>query len=828
KPVLQSLQNAYTPNAFESSWYRWWEEEGYFSPTSSVQREGNKAFRMIVPPPNVTGALHIGHALTFSIQDAQVRWRRMLGEGPVTWVPGTDHAGIGTQSVVERWLEREGRPGRRELGREAFEGEVNRWKEMYGETINEQLRRLGASLSWNDQFFTLDCHRSFAVTEAFVQLYERGLIYRTTRMVNWCPALETAISDMEMEWKEIKGRTDMTFPGRDSPVTMGVLYHIAYPLSNGGGDMKELVVATTRPETLLADIALAVHPQDQRYKSIIGGNVKHPITGKNLPIIADDVLVDPEFGTGVVKITPSHDEGDYNCAQRHTYTLGTKYPEGFDGKGRVISDVPNFHGMDRFEAREHIIQQLWDKGYVREVNESHTMRVSVCSRSGDLIEPTLCPQWYVSTKGMAEKALESVEKGSLEVHPNKYAAEWRRWLGATQDWCISRQLWWGHRIPAYRVIVPSGETKGPLGALRNEWFIAHDQEKAQAKVRLWLQNHGIPKEKMDNLHLEQDPDVLDTWFSSALLPLSASQWPAKAPIPLEQGCPTSMLETGADIIFFWVARMVMLCTELSPSGSLPFPKVYLHPMVRDSQGRKMSKSLGNVIDPIQVMDGATLEELVSKVKAGNTSQHETERSIKDLHKEYPDGMKANGADALRMALISYTQQTRQINLDGQAVVGATHFGNKLWNLASYTIGRAQGREKEEGKSNILPHSPNVLSLLELGPMDRYILSRTAETVERVNGAFLEMRLHEVTTALRRLVVDEICDVYVEYTKPILYCKDPEDQVRIRVRDVTMQVLGVCLEAAVRLLHPIMPFITEVSVPEIGMQKHFNSFLIIYA
>ncbi|KAG0327396.1 hypothetical protein BGZ99_007726 [Dissophora globulifera] len=781
---------------------------GNTSSASSDKSDSVSSFTMITPPPNVTGYLHIGHALTASIQDSLVRWRRMRGES-VSWIPGMDHAGISTQTVVEKKLMREKKLTRHDLGREAFVDQIWEWKQVHGHRITEQLRRIGASLDWNDEFFTLDQSRSKAVKSAFIQLFRDGLIYRDTRLVNWCCALETVISDIEVEHEDITGRTMLSVPGRLKKVEFGVLHDFAYKVD--GDDAQELVVSTTRIETMLGDEAVAIHPEDTRYTHLHGKYVVHPISGKRLPIICDSELVDMEFGTGVVKVTPAHDPNDYACGRRH----GLPIINILDKNGTFNSDCGSktYENMNRFDARDKIIDELKVLGLYRGKNESHAMRLARCSRSGDVIEPMVMPQWYVKCDGMAQRGLKDAEEQRLVFHPDTAIKDWNRWLENIQDWCVSRQLWWGHRIPAYKpvfedssaaqAIINSASTDGP-------WFVAESEEHAAQQIREFVTERSLQ-------HLSytvvQDGDVLDTWFSSGLLPLSALGWtgevlPSGSKIP--ELYPTTMIETGTDIMFFWVARMVMLCTHLS--GQVPFKDIMFHAMVRDAQGRKMSKSVGNVIDPTHVIEGITLNDLKLTLEGGNLAPKEVKRSQAQMDKDFPQGIRASGADALRFTLVSSTQQSRQINLDLSNVTSAQHFANKLWNLSVFYSYRTRLYDMVH-VSSVTPETVLARGLNEVRGgsqgdftlAERFIMSRLADTVAKVNMGMEQLDPSFATDTLRKFIIQELCDVYVEFMKVPMFSADEESR---RIKPRLFLVLQTCFDASLRMMHPFMPFVTE--------------------
>ncbi|KAL2602000.1 hypothetical protein AAZV13_10G201000 [Glycine max] len=618
KRMARQMAKQYSPTAVEKSWYEWWEESQYFVADANSSKP---PFVIVLPPPNVTGALHIGHALTAAIEDTMIRWRRMSGYNAL-WVPGMDHAGIATQVVVEKKLFREKNLTRHDLGREKFVSEVWEWKHKYGGTILQQLRRLGASLDWSRECFTMDERRSKAVTEAFVRLYKQGLIYRDLRLVNWDCVLRTAISDIEVDYLEIKERSLLKVPGYDKPVEFGVLTKFAYPLE---GNLGEIVVATTRIETMLGDTAIAVHPNDDRYSHFHGKYAIHPFNGRKLPIICDAILVDPKFGTGAVKITPAHDPNDFEVGKRHNL----EFINVFTDDGKINSNGgSDFLGMLRFKAREAVAEALQKKDLYRG-SENNEMRLGVCSRSNDVVEPMIKPQWYVNCNDLAKQALHAAvdeENKRIEIIPKQYLADWKRWLENIRDWCISRQLWWGHQIPAWYVTLEDDVLR-EFGAYNDHWVVAKNEEEAQKEAS--------QRYNGKQFHLSQDPDVLDTWFSSGLFPLSVLGWPDDTE-DLKTFYPTSVLETGHDILFFWVARMVMQGLKLG--GDVPFTKIYLHPMVRDAHGRKMSKSLGNVIDPIEVINGISLEGLHKRLEAGNLDPRELATALEGQKKDFPNGI----------------------------------------------------------------------------------------------------------------------------------------------------------------------------------------------
>ncbi len=599
----------YQPKYVESAWQSWWEKEGYYRPDmeQAAKVSQDEKFVMVIPPPNVTGSLHLGHALTNAVEDTLTRWHRMNGKVAL-WVPGTDHAGIATQSVVEKRLKKEENLSRHDLGREAFIKRVWEWKETYGNKITGQIRSLGASCDWERESFTMDSNLSTAVTEAFCRFHEDGLLYRDTRLVNWSCALRSAISDIEVDHIDLEGQTWRTVPGHD-PVKkyeFGMITSFAYKIE---GSEEELVVATTRLETMLGDTAVAVHPDDPRYKHLHGKMLIHPFVDRKIPIITDGVLVDMNFGTGAVKITPAHDPNDYNCGKRHNLDFIVVVSED----GTIGSNGGKYAGMMRYDVRQQMEKDLEELGLYRgkAVNK---MRIGICSRSGDIIEPMLTPQWYVNCKSMATRATDAVRNGDLKIVPAMHEDTWYYWLDNIRDWCVSRQLWWGHRIPAYFARIEGENTldkNEPSNGQR--WIVARTEAEALKKAS---EKFNVPE---SNIKLEQDEDVLDTWFSSGLFPFSVFGWPNETD-DFKAFYPTTLLETGLDILFFWVARMVMMGLHLT--DKLPFTQIYLHAMVRDKHGRKMSKSLGNVIDPLEVIHGCSLDDLLDKIAQGNLPQKE--------------------------------------------------------------------------------------------------------------------------------------------------------------------------------------------------------------
>lgn len=778
KDTSLPFPQSYSPEYVEFGWYQWWEKQGFFSPEqhSKLPHARDEYFSFCIPPPNVTGTLHLGHAMTVAIEDAVARWRRMQGY-KVLWVPGCDHAGIATQSVVERKLLRDQGKLRQDYSRDEFLQEVWRWKNEKGDEIYHQLRKLGASLDWSRACFTMDPGFSSAVTEAFVRLCDSGLIYRSEGLVNWSCALESAISDIEVDSKELSGKTLLSVPGYQQKVEFGTMVTFAYPLDGQDG---EVPVSTTRPETMLGDVAIAVHPDDPRYRALHGKYCRHPFTDRLLPIITD-TMVDINLGTGAVKLTPAHDHTDFLLSQRHALPRLTV----IGGDGTMTSLCGQWlEGVKRFDARKQVINALMEKKLFME-KKSHPMSLPICSRSGDVIEPLLKRQWFVRCQEMAQKAVQAVEEGDLQITPHFYTKMWKNWLSNISDWCISRQLWWGHQIPAYRVTLQNSNNTE-----EENWVWGRTAAEARERA---AEKFGV---NPDHITLTQDPDVLDTWFSSGLFPFAMLGWPQQTE-DLKQFYPNTILETGSDLIFFWVARMVMLGKELT--GQLPFKQVLFHSLVRDKYGRKMSKSLGNVIDPLDVISGVSLEVLQKKIKEGNLDPRERVVAMEAQKKDFPKGIPECGTDALRFALCSYKAQGEDISLSVSHVLSCRHFCNKMWQAVRFTLAA-------------LKDASSPASLAETHPvssMDRWICSRLYSTVQQCEQAFENYELHAVTSALHSFWVHSLCDVYLESIKPVLKheSSDSEEQ-RVGERLLVTSVLYHSVSISLSLLSPFMPFLTE--------------------
>ncbi|CAH2313907.1 valine--tRNA ligase, mitochondrial isoform X1 [Pelobates cultripes] len=770
KDISGPLPPSYSPSYVEAAWYSWWVKQGFFKPEfqRKIPHATPEIFSLCIPPPNVTGSLHLGHALTVAIEDSLVRWKRMLGQ-KVLWVPGSDHAGIATQAIVEKTLWKEQGLSRHDLGRDVFLETVWNWKNEKGDTIYHQLKSLGASLDWDRCCFTMDRNFSRAVAEAFIRLHEDGLLSRRMSLVSWSCALRSAISDIEVESRTLTGKTYLSVPGYQGKVPFGLLFSFAYPTEDGDDEIR---VATTRPETMLGDTAVAVHPEDLRYQKFHGKKLRHPFSGMLIPVVTHN-LVNPEFGTGAVKVTPAHSPVDFEMAQ----SLGLPMLSVIGENGAMTEASGDWiQGVQRFDAREKVISGLKERGLYRGDSE-HSMHLPICSRSGDVIEHLLKSQWFVNCTTMAQKALEAVDSGCLKLTPSYHQKTWRNWLSNCSDWCVSRQLWWGHQIPAYCVTLAQ-----PYQVDENEelWIAAHSETEARNKASVIL---GRPDEE---LHLRRDEDVLDTWFSSALFPFAMLGWPNHTK-DFQEFYPNSLLETGSDLLFFWVARMVMLGEQLT--GQLPFREVFLHSMVRDAHGRKMSKSLGNVLDPLDVMTGISLEGLQQKLKSGNLDPQELKMSEAGLLKDYPRGIPECGTDALRLALCSHRVQGDDINLDVGSVLTVRHFCNKVWNGVKFVLSALGEGFTPLPMKELKPHQP----------MDRWILNRLRQLTEECEKELQSCELHGATAAIKAFWVQSFCDIYLEAVKPVLKGPNASD---------ACQVLYWCAEHTLRLIAPFTPFLAE--------------------
>ena len=728
------MEKTYNPKEIEARIYESWEDSGYFSPSKS-----GEPFCIVIPPPNVTGTLHMGHAFQDTIMDIIIRYQRMNGKNTL-WQVGTDHAGIATQMVVERQLEKSG-TSRQELGRESFEKEVWKWKEESGSTITKQMKRLGASTDWTKEKFTMDENLVRGVTKVFIQLYEEGLIYRGKRLINWDPVLQTALSDLEVSTTEEKGS----------------LWHMKYPISDSED---HIVVATTRPETMLGDTAVAVHPDDKRYKDLIGQEVILPLTDRKIPIIADE-YVDQEFGTGCVKITPAHDFNDFEIGKRHDLEIISI----LDQSAKISPSAPaEYQGLDRFEARKKIVEDLEANGLMQEI-EDYMLTIPRGDRSGAILEPLITNQWFLKMEPLAQPAIEAVKNDEIKFIPENWSKTYYEWLENIQDWCISRQLWWGHRIPAWY----DNEGNVYVGESENEIRKQHNIENSIALI--------------------QDDDVLDTWFSSALWPFSSLGWPDET-YDLKTFYPTNVLVTGFDIIFFWVARMVMM--GLKFMDEIPFKEIYIHGLIKDKNGQKMSKSKGNILDPIDLIDGISLDELLDKRVQGLMQPEMEKRIISDTKKEFPNGIPDFGTDALRFNFAIQASTGRDIRLDLKRVEGYRNFCNKIWNA-----------------SRFIKMNTNDFELLEIKdaeghPIDQWIQSKFAETIDEVEKQFSQYRFDLAATAMYEFVWNDFCDWYIELSKALIN----EPGIKQSQKDYTKNNLIKMLDAILRMLHPTIPFITE--------------------
>lgn len=778
-------KTGYDPIIVEAAHYDWWRKKGFFKPVFQPNGEPlpKGTFAIAFPPPNVTGGLHIGHALTVALEDTLIRWKRMQGH-TVLFLPGYDHAGIATQAVVEqRLLKTEGH-SRHHYGREKFLEKVTAWKDQCQERITNQMTRLGGSFDWDRVAFTMSDTFSKAVRENFCLMHEKGLLYRANRLVNWCVYLNTSLSNLEVDQMHLTGRTLLNVKGYDAKerFEFGVITSFGYPIEHSED---RIVVATTRPETMLGDTAIAVHPDDPRYKHLHGKFVIHPFSGRRIPIVTDAVTVDMEFGTGAVKITPAHDPNDFECGMRNKLEFITL----MNDDGTYNENAGQFKGMRRFHVRNAIIKALKEKGLYVEQKDNE-MQIPICSRSGDIVEQVMKPQWWVSCKPMAEEVLKRTANGELHIRPKTSAGDWIRWMENMQDWCISRQLWWGHRCPAY-LLRFDGEL--PDTADNKNWIVARSLEEADGEARKRAAGR--------NYTLEQDEDVLDTWFSSGLWPFSTMGWPEKTR-DMELFYPNSILETGWDILFFWVARMAFFGNQLT--GKMPFKEVFCHPMVRDAYGRKMSKSLGNVIDPLDIITGQNLQKLHDDLRQGNLPEKEIIKAEDGQKKLFPKGIPQCGTDALRFALCNYTSSSRDINLEIGRVEGYRKFCNKLWNATKFCLFR-MGLVDLEGvrrKSIFLPHSSPLPTGRE-SIVEKWLFHKLNLASAALSAHLEERDFSDASTAAYQFFLYDLCDVFIEATKPLFEANE-ESAAKVSAQNT----LYTCLEGGLKLLHPFMPYVTE--------------------
>ncbi|KAI9053487.1 hypothetical protein LZ554_002442 [Drepanopeziza brunnea f. sp. 'monogermtubi'] len=776
KKIIKSFDDpqykAYNPTAVESAWYAWWEKEGHFLPEftddGKVRPEGS--FVIVEPPPNVTGALHMGHALGNALQDVMIRWNRMHGKTTL-WLPGCDHAGISTQSVVENMLWRRQGKTRHDLGRTEFVKTIWDWKTEYHQKINTVLRRMGGSMDWTREAFTMNENFSAAVTETFVTLHEEGIIYRENRLVNWCTKLNTSLSNLEVVNKELTGATKLDVPGYDKKIEFGVIVHFKYEIE---GTDEKIEVATTRVETMLGDSGVAVHPDDERYKHLVGKMAIHPfIPGRKMPIVAD-TYVEKDFGTGAVKITPAHDPNDFALgARHHLERINILTDDGF-----MNENAGPYAGQKRFDVRYTIQEDLKKAGlYVGK--KDNPMTVPMCEKSKDIIEPLLKPQWWMKMKDMAAAALDVVKSGEIKILPETAEKSYIRWMENVNDWCLSRQLWWGHQAPMYFAQIEGEEHDEADGSL---WFAGRTQEEAEVKAKKALPGKTFV--------LKRDEDVLDTWFSSGLWPFATLGWPNKTH-DFETLFPTSVLETGWDILFFWIARMVMFSLKLT--GKVPFTEVYCHSLVRDSEGRKMSKSLGNVIDPQDFIEGCSLEDLHKKLTSGNLAPNEVERATKYQKTAFPDGIPQCGTDALRFALVSYSTGSGDILFDVKVIHAYRKFCNKIYQATKFVLGKLP--------ANFVPNKTTKLTGKE-SLAEAWVLHKMTIAAKEINQAIADREFQKSTNVVYQFWYNHLCDVYIENSKAILQDGNEEEKLS------ALNTLYTALEGALTMIHPYMPFLTE--------------------
>ncbi|KAI5180426.1 valyl-tRNA synthetase [Nematocida sp. AWRm80] len=737
KKTVTGLEGQFNPLAVENGWFSWWEAQKFFMPETRTKKTNGKTFTMVLPPPNVTGSLHIGHAMMASIQDTIVRMKRMQGYKTL-YLPGTDHAGIATQVVVEKSLSKQNIT-RQSLGRDQFLEKVWEWKNAYGNEITRQFRKLGSSLDFTREKFTMDEQLSSAVTDAFIEFHRQGLIYRGKRIVNWCAKIQTTLSDLEVNYTQVTPFQKIQTDG--GSYVFGRLFVVKYTIEKDGNVIGELNVSTTRPETIYGDVALCAHPEDSRYTQYKDATPINPLTNAKMRFVFDE-SVEMDFGTGLLKVTPAHDPVDFAIGERHSL------------EGIMVLDKNNnmtmgeYKGLNRFEAREKTAELLKEKGVLVSV-EGHSGSVPLCSRTGEVVESILLPQWWMKCKDLAQKALEASETGELEIYPEEMKKTWNTWLSNIRDWCLSRQLWWGHRIPAYTA--------------NGEWYIAKTQQEA---------------EKMAGCPVVQEEDVLDTWFSSGLWPFATLGWPENSQ-DMKDFYPTTLLETGKDIVFFWVARMVMM--GISLTGKLPFKQVLFHSIVRDAKGEKMSKSKGNVIDPVDVITGTTLDKLLAKLKSGNLSKEEIKLASQNLSQEYKQGIEACGSDALRFALLSSASLGKDVNLSIDKVSSCRRFCNKIWNAMKFTM--------------LQSSAPDTPTSEFHEKTDLWIQTKLVKLIHTVTQAIDSYNFMKAATEAQQFLVYEFCDFYLEFYKGR---KDSQGLNILRKVSLTY----------ILLLHPLLPFLTE--------------------